>query len=199
MSWIAAGALTKLRVLRWVTALLRGAPCHFSLFSHGVSPWNAGFSNAQNRVTRNDIVVLPDDDRIDKPAPTNDCEQLVALFIRVRAVPLRASKLLDRPTTDRRQGHLHGCDAETSPWMRTPKNFRSPTAARSQINKNIFSKFPYGAIVSTSTYLRARDRGSCIPARLRVAGINVSVTSGSLSSMIYRTTGLRRLIRTLAT
>jgi len=46
-------------------------------------------------VTRNDIVVLPDDDRIDKPAPTNDCEQLVALFIRVRAVPLRASKLLE--------------------------------------------------------------------------------------------------------
>jgi hypothetical protein len=36
-------------------------------------------------VTCNTIVVLPDDDRIDKPAPTNDCEQLVALFIRVRA------------------------------------------------------------------------------------------------------------------
>jgi hypothetical protein len=36
-------------------------------------------------VTRNNIVVLLDDDRIDKPAPTNDCEQLVALFIRVRA------------------------------------------------------------------------------------------------------------------
>ena len=46
---------------------------------------NAGFSNAQNRVTRNNIVVLLDDDRIDKPAPTNDCEQLVALFSRVRA------------------------------------------------------------------------------------------------------------------
>jgi hypothetical protein len=83
--WIAGRALAKLRVLRGVTALLRGAPCHFSLFSHGVSPWNAGFSNAQNRVTRNNIVVLLDDDRIDKPEPTNDCEQLVALFIRVRA------------------------------------------------------------------------------------------------------------------
>jgi hypothetical protein len=45
----------------------------------------AGFSNAQDRVTRNNIVVLPDDDRIDKTAPTNDCQQLIALFIRVRA------------------------------------------------------------------------------------------------------------------
>jgi hypothetical protein len=44
----------------------------------------------------------------------------------VRAVPLRASKLLDRPANDHRQGHLHVWDAETSPWMRTPKNFRSP-------------------------------------------------------------------------
>jgi hypothetical protein len=64
---------------------LCSAPCHFSFFGHGVSPWNAGFSNAQNRVTRNNIAVLLDDDRIDKSAPTNDCEQLVALFIRVRA------------------------------------------------------------------------------------------------------------------
>ena len=63
--WIAAGALTKLRVLRWVSALLRGAPCHFSFFGHGVSPGSAGFSNAQNRVARNNIVVLLDDDRID--------------------------------------------------------------------------------------------------------------------------------------
>jgi len=45
-------------------------------------------------VTRNDIVVLLDDGRVDKPAPTNDCEQLVALFIR-GGVPLRASKLLE--------------------------------------------------------------------------------------------------------
>ena len=74
-----------MRVLRWVTALLCSAPCHFSFFGHGVSPWNAGFSNAQNRVTRNNIAVLLDDDRIDKSAPTNDCEQLVALFIRVPA------------------------------------------------------------------------------------------------------------------
>jgi hypothetical protein len=51
--WIAGRAFAKLRVLRWVTALLRGAPCHFPLFSHDVSPWNAGLSNAQNRVTRN--------------------------------------------------------------------------------------------------------------------------------------------------
>jgi hypothetical protein len=29
--------------------------------------------------------VISDDERIDKPAPTNDCEQLVALFIRMRA------------------------------------------------------------------------------------------------------------------
>jgi hypothetical protein len=34
---------------------------------------------------RNNVAVLLDDDRIDKPAPTNDCEQLVALFNRVPA------------------------------------------------------------------------------------------------------------------
>jgi hypothetical protein len=43
------------------------------------------FFNVQNPVTRNNIVVLLDEDRIDKPAPTNDCEQLAALFNRVPA------------------------------------------------------------------------------------------------------------------
>jgi hypothetical protein len=68
-------------VLRWVTALLRGAPCHFSFFGHGTLV----SQTLKIGVTRDNIVVPLDDDRIDKPAPTNDCEQLVALFIRVRA------------------------------------------------------------------------------------------------------------------
>jgi hypothetical protein len=52
----------------------------------------------KNRLTRNNIVVLPDDDRIDRPAPTNDCEQLVALFIRGRAAR-SASCFLTGPQT----------------------------------------------------------------------------------------------------
>jgi hypothetical protein len=39
-------------------------------------------------------------------------------------------QLLDRPANDRRQDHLHVCDAETSAWIRTPKNFRSPKYSR---------------------------------------------------------------------
>jgi hypothetical protein len=85
-------------------------------------------------VTRDNIVVPLDDDRIDKPAPTNDCEQLVALFIRVRA----AFRFV-RPSFLSGRISILGCQKRPpslarlrrgTPWMRTPKNFRSPKYSR---------------------------------------------------------------------
>jgi hypothetical protein len=69
-------------------------------------------------------VVLLDDDRIHKPAPTAIAKQLSARFIRVRAafrfvrLKLRARAASLGAKNERRHAH---CEAESSPWMWTPK------------------------------------------------------------------------------